>query len=73
MLPIHNIRYLMGVQQCPHQGGRRVESSVHHERRPIWTNGYVFWTHQLPSHIPDDDELNICQRDSREMVNSLHG
>src|SRR5258708_1021757 len=37
----------MGIQQCPNPRRRRMESSVHHPRRTIRTNSYVFRTLQL--------------------------
>jgi len=36
-----------------------MESSIPYTQRIIRTNSYVLWSHQLPSHVSNDDEYHI--------------
>ena len=41
------------------KGRRWVEGSIYDFKRVIWTYGYVLWTNQLSSNIPDSDKQNL--------------
>src|SRR6267142_3283670 len=60
MLTLYKVRHPLGIQQRPHQGGRRMESSLHDQRRLIRTHGYVLRSHKFTSHIPNNDELSLA-------------
>src|SRR5579863_3205459 len=63
----------MGLQQCTNQGWRSTESGLFNKQGTFRTNGDVLWSYQLPSHIPNNDEHYIRPRNSRAMVNGVHG
>src|SRR5580693_1074734 len=50
-----------------------MESSLHYQRRIIRANCHVLWPYQLPSNIPDNDELDLLGGNSRTMDDDLHG
>jgi Reverse transcriptase (RNA-dependent DNA polymerase) len=39
-----------------------MESGLHHQRRPIRTNGHVFRSNELTSNVPNYDEHNLQRR-----------
>ena len=53
---LHQIRCLMGIQQCTHQGQRSMESGIQDQPQTIRTNGHVLWTMQFPFNISSNDE-----------------
>jgi hypothetical protein len=63
----------MGVQQCSHQKTGPMEGGIHHQQRPLRTEGHVLRTHQFPSHLPDDDERNLCRRTEGGLAYDLYG
>ena len=63
----------MGIQQCPYQETRPMESGIHHQQRPLRTKSHVLRPHQLPSHLPNDDECNLCRRTQGRLAHNLHG
>src|SRR6267142_6266159 len=73
MLTLHKVRHPLGIQQCPHQRGRRMESSLYDQRRLIRTYSYVLRPYKFTSHIPNDDELSLRTGNCRTMAHDLHG
>src|SRR6267142_4719851 len=73
MLTLHKVRHPLGIQQCPHQRGRRMESSLYDQRRLIRTYSYVLRPYKFTSHIPNDDELSLRTGNCRTMAYNLHG
>jgi hypothetical protein len=73
MLTIHQVRHKVGIQQCPDQTRKQMESGISDKWRPVQTNGHVLWSYQLTGNIPNHDELDICTRNHRSMANDLHG
>ena len=67
------IRREMGLQQRSNQKGRRVESSIHHQPRPIRTKSHVLRTHKLASNLPNNDERNLSGRAPGRMGVNIHG
>src|SRR5882757_2151877 len=63
----------VGIQQRSHKRRRRVESVIYHQRRTVRAPCHVLWSHQLPSHLPDNDECNFRGRVERELAHHLHG
>jgi hypothetical protein len=59
LLPLHEIRHLLGLQQRPDQRRRQMESSIYHQRRLVQTNRHVLRAHQLPGNLPNHDELDL--------------
>ena len=56
-----------------HQRRRRMESSIHHESRPIQTQSHVLRSHKLSHHISNHDERHIRRRTPRKLADNLHG
>src|SRR5579863_1151008 len=50
-----------------------MEGSLLNKRGTFRTNGDVLRSHQLPSHLPNDDEHYIRPGNSRTMANHIHG
>ena len=73
VLPIHQVWYLMGIQQHLYQTRRQMESSLPYLRRTLWTNSHVLWTDKLASHLSDDDEHHILMPSNAGIVFHLHG
>ncbi len=63
----------MGIQQYTHQARRWMESHLPYTRRTLQTNSYVLWTHELPSHFPNDDKHHILQTSGPRLAFSLYG
>ena len=50
-----------------------MESGVPYAPRTFRTSGNVFRSHELPSHLPSDDERNLSDGGSPRMAISVHG
>ncbi len=50
-----------------------MESSVHNQWRPIWTNSHVLQTNQLFSHLPNNDEHHLLRPHWWRKHHNLHG
>ena len=69
----YKIQYLIQIQQYLDQRGRSMEGHLHYIERIIQTNCHVFWTIQLPCHIPEIHEWLVQRYDSWRMANCLYG
>ena len=70
---IYQVWCQMGVQQYMHQERRWAQSGIYHKPRTVQTYCYVLWANKLSSNILDNDECNLCSRNSWGMANHLHG
>ena len=70
---LHQIRHMMGIQQCPNQRWRPMESSLQNQYRTIRTNGYVLWIMQFAGHISSYDEWHPQRRTQWRMGHCLYG
>ena len=70
---IHQSWCQMGIQQHTHQRGRQVWSSIYHKPRAVWTYCNVLQANKLPSNLSNNDECNLCPRNSWRMANCLYG
>ena len=68
VLPLHQIQHMIGIQQCKNQRRRQMEGSFRHQWRPVQTDSNVLRINQLPSHLPDNDEIHIHQRYRRKWL-----
>ena len=64
---------MMRVQQCPHQTRGPMEGRFHHPTRAIWTEHYVLWNVQLPSHFPSIHGESLWRLYHRGLVGNLYG
>jgi hypothetical protein len=60
-LNFHQTRRTRRVQQYPNQGGRRTQSRIQNQIRPVRTLSHVFWVEKLTSYVPKHDELRISR------------
>jgi hypothetical protein len=68
---VHSHMSLLSHQES---GKEKVShNSIPHPRRAFQAASYVLWSHQLPSHLPDDDELHLLNQGSTRMALSIHG
>ena len=73
MHTIYQIWRLLGIQQCLHQTRRWMESSILNPWGTVRTNGHVFWSHEFPSNLSDDDEYYLLKRGGPGMAISIYG
>src|SRR5580693_9791681 len=50
-----------------------MEGGLYHQRRTVRADHHVLRSHEFPSHVPDNDELDILGRNSRTMDDNLYG